>query len=202
MIGGGDARGPSQPASAPDAFELWVAALAPRWQAPIRSAMASRDRYTAMLGQVAPGPTRERLEEFRPTLDRAVQRIADAVWRAINAKELAAGLDVRRATDELKAARRDLEVVRQAGGDVAAAEAKVQTLAERHRAVNRAANLAEDAGEQIDDLGVRLDTAVAHATMVALRAGHDDGVGQLDRELEDVVQGLGALDAALEELGP
>jgi hypothetical protein len=202
MIGGGDARGQAQPAPEPDAFELWVRALEPRWQAPIRSATAARDRYTAMLGQVAPGPTRDRLAEFRPVLDQAVQRIADAVWRAINAKELAAGLDVRRATDELKSARRDLEAVRQAGGDTAAAEARVQSLAERHRAVNRAANLADDAGSQIDELGVRLDTAVAHATMVALRAGQDESVEQLDRELEDVVTGLGALDAALEELGP
>jgi len=201
MVGGGDAR---QHAQGPDvdAFELWVRNLAPRWQVPIRSAMASRDRYTAMLGQVADGPTRDRLVGFRPTLDQAVQRIADAVWRAINAAEITAGLDVQRATDELKTARRDLEAVRRAGGDVVAAEVRVQALAERHRAMNRAANLADDAGAQIDELGVRLDTAVAHAAMVALRARQDEGMEQLDRELEDVVQGLSALDAALEELGP
>jgi len=75
-------------------------------------------------------------------------------------------------------------------------------MSERHRAVHRALNLAEDGASQIDEWTVRLDTAVAHATAIALRAAQPGGLDELDRELHDVVEGLGALDQALEELGP
>jgi hypothetical protein len=186
----------------PDPLASWAAGLAPQWRTPVLAAVAARDRFAAVIEQVAPGPTRDRLSELRPTIDAAVQRVADAVYRAITAEGLASGLDPDLATQELKAARRDLEAVQRGGGDTTAAEARVQAMSERHRAVHRALNLAEDGASQIDEWTVRLDTAVAHATAIALRAAQPGGLDELDRELHDVVEGLGALDQALEELGP
>ncbi len=188
--------------TAPDALRAWADGLAPQWRRPVLAAIGSRDRFAAMVDQLAPGPTRDRLLELRPTIDASVQRIADTVYRSITATHLASGLDADQATQELKSARRDLEAVQRGGGDTSAAEARVAAMAERHRAVHRALNLAEDGASGIDEWTVKLDTAVAHATSIALRAGQPGGVDDLDRELHDVVDGLAALDGALEELGP
>ncbi len=189
-------------AAGPDELRTWADGLTPRWRTPVLSAIASRDRFAAMVTQLAPGPTRDRLEGLRPTIDAAVQRIADTVYRSISAEHLAAGLDADQATQELKSARRDLESIERAGGDTTGAAARVAALSERHRAVHRALNLVEDGATGIDEWTVRLDTAVAHATAIALRATQPGGVDELDRELHEVVQGLAALDGALEELGP
>lgn len=188
------------PAEAPDQFALWVASLDPRWQPPVYEAMASRDRFVAIVSQVPPGPTRDRLDGLRPVLDQAVQRVAETVWRASNANNIAAGLDVEGATAQLKAARRELDTLRSSGADTTAVEARVQALAERHRAVNQAINLAEDAGATLSELNVRLDTAVARAATIVMRSSQDDGLDEISNELTDVVSGLTALDEALVEL--
>ena len=183
-----------------DALRDWAARLAPRWQGPVLAAVAARERFATVVARTAAGPTHDRLAELLPTIDAAVQQVADATYRAVQAQELAQVLDPTTATDELKAARRDLDALRRGGADTAAAEAQVAALAERHRAVNRALNLAEDAATGIQQWTVRLDTAVANAATVALRASEPSAVEDLDRELRDVVEGLGALDRAFDEL--
>jgi hypothetical protein len=75
----------------------------------------------------------------------------------------------------------------------------VASLAERHRAVNEALNLADDAEARLDELNLRLDTMVAHASTIALRSTLE-GPDDLDRELDDIVVGLAALDDALRTL--
>jgi hypothetical protein len=183
-----------------DALRSWAAGLAPRWQGPVLGAIAARDRFDAVVARVAPGPTQDRLRDLRPTIDAAVQHVADATYRAAQAESLAEVLDARTAADELKAARRDLDALTRGGADTAEAEARVEALAERHRAVNRALNLAEDAASGIERWTLRLDTAVANAATVALRASEPSAVDDLDRELRDVVDGLTALDRAFDDL--
>jgi hypothetical protein len=198
---GRDAGGGSGGQPGVESFHDLLAGLEPRWRTPLMRAIASRDQFTAILGQASPGPTRDRLETLRPTLDQAVQRVAEAVTRASNATAIAATLDLDGATSSLKAARRELDDLRRTGADTAAAEELVQTYADRHRAVNDAVNLAEDAGGQLDQLNARLDTAVAHAATVVLRSSDDGDIEELDRELDAVVVGLSALDEALEQFG-
>jgi hypothetical protein len=178
----------------------WAATLQHPWRAPVERALAARDQFDAIVAQLPPGPTRDRLTSKRPVLDQAVAQVADAVWRAGTAAALGSTLDLRRATDELKAARRELSVLRARGADTDAAEARVAALAERHRAVTDTLNVADDTTARLDELNLRLDTAVARAAAIAVRATHDGGLDELDRELHSVVAGLGALDAALREL--
>jgi hypothetical protein len=182
-----------------DQLGAWAAALAPPWRGIVERALAARGRFLAVVAPIPPGPTRQRLEELAPAVEGAVQRIADSAWRAIRARELAATLDVAAATDELKEARRDLDVRRRAGGDTTAQERLVASLAERHRAVNEALNLADDAEARLEELNLRLDTMVAHASTIALRSTLE-GPDDLDRELDDIVVGLAALDDALRTL--
>jgi len=186
----------------PPSLESWVATLDPLWQAPVRRAMATRDQYLGVVGRIPPGPARDRLLAMSPSLDTAVQRVAQAAYRASTARSMTVGLDEPAATAELKAARRELDANRAAGRDVAALEARVDALAERHRAINDALNLADGAGVQLDDLNVRLETAVARAATIALRASDNDDLDRIDAELGEVVGGLTALDDALGRLGP
>jgi hypothetical protein len=183
----------------PDPWRAWADGLEPRWREPVLRALAARDRYLEVLARAPAGPTRARLEALLPVLDEAVQRIGSTVSRAMEAARIAASLDVDRASAELKDARRDLDAARRAGRDTAALEALVATLAERHRAINAALNLADDAGDQLGELNVRLDTAVAHASTIVLRSQLDQPDG-LDRELDDVIVGLASLDEALRQL--
>jgi hypothetical protein len=183
-----------------DALRSWAAGLDRRWQGPVLGAIAARERFDAVVASVAPGPIQDRLRELLPTIDAAVQHVADATYRAAQAQSLAGVLDAGTAADELKAARRDLDALQRGGGDTAEAQARVAALAERHRAVNRALNLAEDAASGIERWTLRLDTAVANAAAVALRASEPSAVDDLDRELREVVDGLTALDRAFDDL--
>ncbi len=167
----------------------------------MQRAIASRDRYRGIVARLAEGPTKQRLTSLAPTMDLSVQKIADAVWRASNARSIADGFDVDASTAELKSARRDLAAVTAAGGDTTALQARVDALSQRHRAINDALNLAEDSGAAFEEMNLRLETAVAHAASVAMRAGQlPAGSGPVP-ELEAFVGELSALDAALAELG-
>lgn len=179
----------------------WASALAPRWRDPVLRAMATRDRYLSIVAGLAEGPTRQRLESLLPTMDQSVQRIADAVWRASNARTIADGLDGATATAELKQARRDLDAVTAAGADTTLQQARVDAMSQRHRAINDALNLAEDSGSIFDEMNLRLETAVAHAATIALRAGQSTTGSDPVPELDSLVGELSALDAALAELG-
>jgi hypothetical protein len=191
---------PEPAAGGPHPLQGWAAGLPPRWQRPVHDALSTREQFLQVAAQAPAGPTRDRLDRLGATVEEAVQRVAEAAWRASNAETLAANLDVRVATEELKAARRELEQQQTAGVPTDAAEQRVAALAERHRAVNDALNLADDAGARLGELNVRLQTAVARAATVVLRAAQDDRLEELDRELSEVVVGLRALDEALGEL--
>jgi hypothetical protein len=184
--------------AAADEFEAWTAGLDPRWQAPVRQAVASRARYLDLVAQTPPGPTRDWLEELRTTMDEAVQRVAEAVWRAIRASEISAGLGRDAVTVELKQARRDLDAARRAGADTTVVEQRLEAMVRRHRAVNDALNLAEDTMGGLEEMNIRLDTAVAQAATVVLRSSIDSRTA-LDRELDEVIAGLTAIDEALED---
>ncbi len=188
-------------ADAADDLARWAAALEPRWREPVQRAIASRDRYRGIVAGLAEGPTKQRLTSLAPTMDLSVQKIADAVWRASNARSIAEGFDVDAATAELKAARRDLTAVGSAGGDTTALQARVDALSQRYRAIHDALNLAEDSGRAFEEMNLRLETAVADAASVALRAGQSPAGSGPAPELEAFVGELSALDAALAELG-
>jgi len=199
MFGRRDRDTPPPP---PDPFArlaAWAEGLDPEWAPTVRRALRSRDTFLTVLAEAQPGPTREQVESLLPTVDEAVQRVAGTVERARSASAVVARLDVDTATAQLKQARRDLDAASANGRDTTAQQQLVEALAKRHEAMHGALNLVEDTALRLDELNIRLETAVAHASTILLRARlepQDDLGGELDQ----VIAGLVALDAAFDEL--
>jgi hypothetical protein len=186
--------------SAEEQWAAWAAGLDSPWREIVQRALESQARYREILATVPDGPTRTRLVELQAVIDDAVQKVGDTVDRAIRARQVAATLDVERATDELKRARRDLEAMKGGGGDTSSQERLVETLATRHRAMHDAINLTDDAAGELRELNIRLETAVAHASTIVLRS-QLDLPDELERELDEVIVGLATLDSSLRQLG-
>jgi hypothetical protein len=190
------------PPPPPDPFArlvAWAEGLDSPWAPAVRRALRARDTFLTLLTDTQPGPTRQQLESLLPTVDEAVQRVARTIERARSAASIVARLDVDAATAQLKQARRDLNATRDAGRDSGPQEQLVAALAARHDAMHAALNLVEDTAHRLEDLNVRLETAVAHASTIVLRARLEPP-DDVARELDEVIVGLVALDAAFDEL--
>ena len=173
----------------PDPLAHVDPAAAPRRLAgTVSEALAARRRFRELVDGLRPGPVRDRLTELVPRIDAGVASVWDAAMRVGELERVLATLDPERVTDEYKRARRS-------GADpsvMAAQEA-------RFNSVQRLLNTIEDIEERLRLLDVRLDGAVARAAEVALAAGA--GADELDAELTTVVDELGALRTALDEVG-
>jgi hypothetical protein len=167
-------------------------ATAPRFAPAVAEALESRRRYRELLDGLRPGPVRDRLALSGQRLDAGVLAVWDTARRATEIERTLAALDPVRVTDEYKRAKR--------AGDDPELEA---ALAQRFSSVQRLLNTLDDTDDRLRLLDARLGAAVAHAAEVALDlpgtgAGDADA---LDAELEGVVDELGALRSALDELG-
>jgi len=163
------------------------AAAPPRFARTVDEALAARRRFRELVEGLRPGPVRDRLVAMGPRIDAGVQAVWDAAHRAGEMEHVLATLDPDRVTDEYKQARRS------------GAEATVLAAHEaRFQSVQRMLNTIEDIDERLRVLDVRLDAAVARAAEVALGTGA--GADELDAELTDVVDELGALRSALDEV--
>ena len=178
-----------RPRTEPDPLAHIDPAAAPRrFAGAVSEALAARRRFVELLDGLRPGPVRDRLAALAPRIDAGVTAVWDAAQRAGEMERVLATLDPERVTDEYKQARRS-------GADptvVAAHEA-------RFSSVQRLLNTIDDIDDRVRLLDVRLDGAVARAAEVALASGA--GADELDAELADVVDELGALRSALDEVG-
>ncbi|HEY8547908.1 MAG TPA: hypothetical protein VIL36_22775 [Acidimicrobiales bacterium] len=164
------------------------AAAPPRFARAVDEALAARRRFRELVDGLRPGPVRDRLTAMAPRVDAGVQAVWDAALRAGEMERVLATLDPERVTAEYKQARRS------------GAEPSVLAAHEaRFQSVHRMLNAVEDIEERLRGLDVRLDAAVARAAEVALGAG--TGADELDAELGDMVEELGALRSALDEVG-
>ena len=172
----------------PDPLAHVDPAAAPRRLAgAVDEALAARRRFRELVDGLRAGPVRDRLTELVPRVDAGVAAVWDAAVRVGELERVLATLDPERVTDEYKQARRS-------GADpsvLAAHEA-------RFGSVQRLLNTIDDTEERLRLLDVRLDGAVDRAAEVALASGA--GADELDAELTDVVDELGALRSALDEV--
>lgn len=173
----------------PDPLAHVDPALAPpRFARAVDEALAARRRFRELVEGLREGPVRDRLAAMAPRVDAGVLAVWDSALRAGEMQRVLATLDPDRVTDEYKHARRSgVEA-----GVMAAHEA-------RFNAVQRMLNTLEDIDDRLRILDVRLDAAVARAAEVALGSGV--GADELDAELTGVVDELGALRSALDEVG-
>lgn len=173
----------------------------PSWRAPVERVLAASELLKQTLAEQAEGPLQARLRELQPTIDKAVEHLELTIRQATEAQRLTASIDANAALAELKQARRDLEQARTAGGNTEPLEARVALLAERHRALSHAANVAEDTEEQLREISERVEAVVARGVALTLRSRSTDPT-QLRHELDELLAGVSALDDALRELSP
>lgn len=178
-------RGPEDPLGHVD-----PAAVSPRFSRAVADALDARRRYADVLAGVRDGPVRQRLVDAGGRLDDGVASVWDITQRATQVERTLAALDPERVTDEYKRAKRG-----GAGPELEAA------LAQRFASVQRLLNALDDTDERLRLLDARLSAAVAGAAEVALGAAGADGADRVGSELDGVVADLGALRAALDDLG-
>jgi hypothetical protein len=163
------------------------AAVSVRFAAPVADALDARRRYADVVAGVRDGPVRDRLTDAGTRLDAGVAAVWEIAQRATQVERTLAALDPDRVTDEYKRAKRS-------GADPELEE----VLAQRFGSVQRLLNTLDDTDQRLRLLDARLGAAVAGAAEIALGGG---GADRLGTELDGVVTELGALRAALDELG-
>jgi hypothetical protein len=179
-------RPPDDPLAAVD-----PRAVAPRFGEAVAAALDARRRYGDVLAGIRPGPVREQLAGLAIRVDAGVLAVWETDRRATDVARTLDALDPDRVTDDYKRAKRS--------GDDPRLEA---VLAQRFDSVQRLLNTLDDTDERLRLLDARLGAVVAGAAEVAL--GTVAGAGDVDAlgaELDGVVDDLGALRAALDELG-
>jgi hypothetical protein len=168
------------------------ATTSPRFAGAVAEALETRRRYRELLDGVRAGPVREQLVRSGDRLDAGVLAVWDTASRATEVERTLAALDPDRVTAEYKRAKRS--------GDDPVLEA---ALAQRFTSVQRLLNTLDDTDDRLRLLDARLGAAVAQAAEVALDIGGTGpaGADALDAELTGVVDELGALRSALDDLG-
>lgn len=164
------------------------AAAPRRFARSVADALEARRRYRDLVAGLRPGPVRDRLAATGERVDAGVAAVWETVGRAGELERLLAALDPDRVTDEYKRAKRS------AGDDALEA-----ALAQRFASVQRLLNTLDDTEERLRLLEARLSAAVARAAEVALGGG--TGAEAVGVELDGVVEELGALRSALDEVG-
>ena len=171
--------------AAQEADPVDLAALGPRWRAPVEEAVAARTRFRALAQQAGGGPIADRLAILAESIDGGVLASYRTAARAQAAEAAIAELGPDRVNEALKAARRR-------GND-----AEIELLMAQHASVNRLLNSVDDAEDQLRMLDLRLDAAVARAAELVLRPTDTAGAGA---ELDALVTELDALRQAMDTL--
>lgn len=170
--------------------------LTGRWREPVVRAIAARDRYRAVVARAPEGPLRARLDDLSTQLDLGVEQAWRTAARAQETERTLAGIDLEDVGGRLKAARRRAAQLPEAAPERAQADAEVALLAEQFSSLNRVHNGLDATADELRRVELRLETALARAAELALGA-HPEPDAALDAVLSD----LGALRAALEQLG-
>lgn len=173
-----------------------VVALAPRWRAPVERAQQARARFDAVAARAKPGPVADQLGALAARLDIAVHSALDIAQRAHETEATLRTLSLDEVSDRLKGARRRLAQLPDAAPERARAEQEVAMLAEQFASLNRLHNGLDEAAQRLDELELRMETAVTRATELALSPGSPI----TDTGIDDVVDQLAALQGALDDL--
>ncbi len=166
------------------------AGVSSRFSGAVADALEARGRFADVLAGVRDGPVRDRLADAGDRLDSGVAAVWEIAQRATQVERTLAALDPARVTDEYKQAKRS------------GADAELEAvLAQRFGSVQRLLNTLDDTDERLRLLDARLGAAVAGAAEIALGAADAAGADRLGADLDGVVTELGALRAALAEVG-
>ena len=169
-------------------------ALEAPWRARVEDALASRQRFRALVESAPAGPVLDRLASLDERVEGGVTAAWDIANRAAAAARMLDTMDLGQANARLKDARRRLALD-------PAVQAEVDVLAEQNAALNSMANSVEAADERLRLVDLRLQAAVARAAQIVLRPDAVDQLGGVDQELTAVTDELAALRAGLDAVG-
>jgi hypothetical protein len=186
------------PRKAPE-DRIQPARLAEPWRSFVREAEDAARRYRRAVAATAPGPLRERLADIGTRIDTGVLES----WRVAkrgDALEGALGeMDVRAVADELQGV--EAEAARR-GPHGASLERTAAALRAQLESASRLGTVAAEARDRLRLLDARLDEAVARAVELSLGAGDLSAAGGLEGDVDQLVEEMEALRAALDDAGP
>lgn len=173
------------------------------WQGFVADALDAEDRYRAAVRRVAAGPLRDRLTAVGDDVAAAVGETRRIAGRGQDLSDARAQVDVGAILTELErlgpggpgveARRRQLETAKRIDQRLVATE---RTLAELDAALDEVVTRTLELGLAQDDLDLDAD---AHASV---DPDLDPGASAIGSAVEDVLDGLQALSAGLDELPP
>lgn len=150
--------------------------------------MQASARYHQLLRSIPPGPLRDRLGD----IGRSIERSVDECWRVAQRGDALtsalSSIDVSTARGQLA------ELPEHTVDDVV-----VRSLRARLASAERLEAVAESARQRLTELEARLHQAVAAAVELSQRPGEGADATLLGSDVDDVVDQLGALRAALDE---
>jgi hypothetical protein len=172
--------------------QVQPAQLAARWSAPVRAALAARQRFLDATATARAGPLRDRFGELRGSIDDGVIATWEAAQRAQALDRAATELDIGRITNEHKAAQRSLT----GGADDPGLRSRAAALADRHATAQRLLNAVDDAAVELAGLEARLETLAVRAIELVLvgPAPATSSTSELDSVLDELRAVRGALD--------
>ena len=160
------------------------------WRSSVVAALQARAQFADVARSVAKGPLRDRIDEIGARVDAGVLASWDTAQRGSQGAKLLASLDPDAITAQLKDAKR-----RNPDGGP-----EVDALTAQFDAVNKLWDGVDSAGEQLRLLDLRLGAAVARVAALAIAARTPDDLDAADAELTAVVDELGALSSALDDV--
>jgi hypothetical protein len=174
--------------------------LAEPWRSFVREAQDAARRYRRAVAATAPGPLRERLADIGTRIDTGVL-VSWRVAKRGDALEGALGeMDLRAVADELRAV--EAEAAARRGPQGASLERTAAALRAQLSSASRLGAVAAEARDRLRLLDARLDEAVARAVELSLGAGDVSAAGGLQGDVEQLVEEMEALRAALDDAGP
>ncbi len=157
----------------------------------VDDAFASLERWRQLAARQAPGPLRDRLDEWTLRLDGAVAQIVDTATRVGQIELVLRDLDPDRVSDRFKAAKR--------AAAAGSPPPEFDALEARFASVQRMMNAVSDAEERLRVLDARLGAAVAQGAELVVM-GDADGAARLDADIAGLVDELTLLRTSLGEL--
>ena len=171
--------------------------LADPWRAYVVGAQDSKTRFDRVVGDMSPGPLRDRLATLAARLDDGIAESWQIAKRGNDITEALARLDTVWAEMELAEMRADINA-RPPGQQVAtSSEARtMQALSAQVESARRLEAIAGDARDRLRLLDAKFDELVARAVEVSVGAGDSILLGN---DVDELVSELESLRVALDE---
>jgi hypothetical protein len=170
--------------------QIDVTSLTGEWRRSVHEAMTARQRYADVLATVPKGPLRDRIAEIGSVVDTGVLSSWELAQRGSSGEGMLAALDPEGTTARFKDAKRRFPD----GGP------EVDALQAQHEAVNKLWDGVDSSREQLKLLDLRLGAAVARVAALAITARRPGDLDPAVDELAGIVDELGSLSRAFDEL--